>query len=88
MGTQEGKWNFQGSNDVMVPRRKVNLAESEELCTASLPSTMSSQWKEGGREVVWALEGSGAPEAVTDTEERIVNPTGKINHSHLLEGAC
>lgn len=35
VGAQESKWNFQGRNDVMVPMRKVKLAESEELCTAS-----------------------------------------------------
>lgn len=25
---QEGKWNFQGNDDVMVPIRKLKLAES------------------------------------------------------------
>ena len=34
---QEGKWNFQGRNDVMVPIRKLKLADSEQPFTASLP---------------------------------------------------
>lgn len=28
VGAQEGKWNFQGKGDVMVPIRKLKLAES------------------------------------------------------------
>lgn len=28
VGAQDGKWNFQGKDDVMVPIRKLKLAES------------------------------------------------------------
>lgn len=48
VGAQEGKWNFQGRDDVIVPIRKLKLPESEEPCTALFPRAMSSQWKEEG----------------------------------------
>lgn len=33
-------------------------------------------------------EGSGTPKAVTETEERIAKPRGRMKCSHLLNGAC
>lgn len=45
----EGERNFQGADDVMVPRGKLKLAASEELCTAFSSSAVSSRRKaEGG----------------------------------------
>lgn len=91
MGAQEDKWNFQGRDDVMVPIRKPKLAESEELCTASLPRgdviTVERRRRWRG-EVGCTLEGSGTPTAVTKTKERTVNPRGWVQHSHLREGTC
>lgn len=91
VGAPEGWWNFQGRDDVMVPMRKLKLAESEELCTASLPRGDVIMVERRGRrrgEVGCALEGSGTPTAVTKTKKIIVNPTGRVQHSHLREGTC
>lgn len=51
----EGEWNFQGTDDVMVPRGKLKLADSEELCTAFSSSVVSSRRKAegGGGEKKW-----------------------------------
>lgn len=45
------QWNFQGRDDVMVPIRKLKLAESEELFTTSLPQcyVITEEWGEEGR---------------------------------------
>lgn len=91
-GAQEGEWNFHGRDDVMVVIRKLKLPDSEELCTASPPQGRVITEERGGRwrgeEVGCTLEGSGTPETVTETGERIANPRGRMKHSHLLEGAC
>ena len=53
---QEGEWNFQGTDDVMVPIRKLKLADCEGLCTAFFSPAVSSQRKVegGGGEKKWA----------------------------------
>lgn len=65
---QEGEWNFQGRDDVMVSIRKLQQTESEELCTGSLPQDGVITEERAGRcgeEVGRTLEGSGTPKAVT-----------------------
>lgn len=51
---QEGKWNFQGRDDVMVPIWKLKLADSEKPFTASLPQG-DVITEEGGVEKKWAV---------------------------------
>lgn len=75
----------------MVSIRKLQQAESEELCTGSLPQDGVITEERAGRcgeEVGRTLEGSGTPKAVTETEERTVNPRGRMKHSHLLKRTC
>lgn len=65
---QEGEWNFQSTDDVMVPIRKLKLADSEELSQLFLSDVITEE--SGGRwrrEVGCALKGSGTPKTVTET---------------------
>lgn len=86
VGAQEGKWNFQGRDDVMVPMRKLKPAESEEFCTAPSPAQCHHSGKE---EEVQGTRGlrPGGKWYTREMEERIVNPRGRVKQSHLLEGA-
>lgn len=89
-GAQEDKWNFHGRDDVMVPMRKVKLAESRSSAQLLFRGRCHHGGKIGGREMSCTTEGSGTPRAVTmtKTEEAIVNPRGRMKRSHLLQGAC
>lgn len=55
-GAQEGKWNFQGRDDVMVPIRKLKQLRVRSSAELLSFRAMSSQWKEegGGGEKKWA----------------------------------
>lgn len=90
MGAQEDKLDFHGSNDVLVQIREVNLAELGAPHSFSSPERCQhgSKRKEVEGRSGLSPRRNGARKAVIDTEERIVNSTGKIIHSHLLEGAC
>lgn len=90
VGAQEDKWNFHGRDDVMVPMRKVKPAESRSSAQLLFPRRCHRGGKRGGREMSCATEGSGTSRAVTvtETEETIVNPRGRMKLSHLLQGAC
>lgn len=72
MEAQEGKWNFQGRDDVMVPIRKLKLADREQPFTASLPQGDVITGGKGGsgEEVGCVIEGSGTPKTVIKTIER------------------
>lgn len=88
MVAREDEWNFHGRHDVMVPMRKLELTESEELLVASCHQRdVITEEEEGGGGEKWAVpQGEVVHQRQWPDWGQRCSRKGRMTRSHLLEG--